>query len=135
MAYVVAAGDTLFSIATKFNTTAAEIAKLNGLADPNTLALGQKLKIPVVTASSGADAGQHRQLRGAGGRYPAPRSARRFGTTVAELQRINGIANADVLSIGQKLIVPSGGTGQTPAAGGQGKAVCRAEGGQPRTDR
>ena len=44
--YVVASGDSLFSLAVHFHTTVDEIVKLNKLTDPNTLAVGQKLLIP-----------------------------------------------------------------------------------------
>ena len=43
--YVVKKGDTLSTIAKKYNTTYQAIAKLNGLADPNKIRVGQKLKI------------------------------------------------------------------------------------------
>lgn len=44
--YTVKRGDTLTSIATAHNTSPPELAKLNNLADPNKLAIGQKLKVP-----------------------------------------------------------------------------------------
>ena len=45
--YVVQPGDTLSSLAEDFGTTVEEIMAANGLTDPNTLALGQVLIIPV----------------------------------------------------------------------------------------
>lgn len=44
--YTVKRGDTLTSIATVHKTTPADLAKLNKLADPNKLAVGQMLKVP-----------------------------------------------------------------------------------------
>jgi len=44
--YTVQQGDTLSSIAQRFGTTADELARINGLTNPNTLDIGQKLKIP-----------------------------------------------------------------------------------------
>jgi LysM repeat protein len=43
--YVVQAGDTLFSIASRFGTTVEALAALNGLAPPYALAVGQELTI------------------------------------------------------------------------------------------
>lgn len=43
--YVVRRGDTLGKIAGRFNTTAAELAKINKLKNPNAISVGQKLKI------------------------------------------------------------------------------------------
>lgn len=44
--YSVEQGDSLVAIATRFNTSAARIQALNGLADPRVLNIGQKLVIP-----------------------------------------------------------------------------------------
>jgi LysM repeat protein len=43
--YTVKAGDTLSKIAAKFGTTYQELAKINGIADPNKIYPGQVLKI------------------------------------------------------------------------------------------
>jgi len=48
--YVVQSGDTLSSIAGKFGTTADELARINGITDPNTLDIGQKLQVPTAPA-------------------------------------------------------------------------------------
>ena len=50
--YLVQAGDTLSSIAGKFGTTADELARINGITDPNTLDIGQKLQVPTAPAPS-----------------------------------------------------------------------------------
>jgi LysM repeat protein len=44
--YTVVAGDTLYRIALKFNTTSSAIAALNGITNPNLIYVGQVLKIP-----------------------------------------------------------------------------------------
>jgi LysM repeat protein len=46
--YTVAAGDTLYDIAIRFNTTVNAIMQANGLTSTS-LAIGQKLIIPVAT--------------------------------------------------------------------------------------
>lgn len=138
--YTVVAGDTLLTIATRFGTTPEAIAQLNSLADPNALTLGQKLQIPAGAAVSGAAAGTTGQTSGAGSAGGAAAGttvytiqsgdtlgtiARRFGTTVQELVRLNNLANPDQISVGQKLTVPgSGGSNPAIAAptAGQGKS-------------
>ncbi|MBN2086604.1 MAG: LysM peptidoglycan-binding domain-containing protein [Anaerolineales bacterium] len=45
--YVVQEGDTIGSIADRFGVTEEAIIELNGLTDPNTLEVGQTLRIPV----------------------------------------------------------------------------------------
>jgi LysM repeat protein len=44
--YTVVAGDTLWDIAERFETTIAAIAELNGLADADAIEIGQVLKLP-----------------------------------------------------------------------------------------
>ncbi len=45
--YVVQRGDTLFSIAQRHDLTFAEIAQINGLANPNSIDVGDRLLIPL----------------------------------------------------------------------------------------
>ena len=45
--YVVQAGDTLALIAERFDITAEEIQRINGIADPSILSVGDELRIPV----------------------------------------------------------------------------------------
>lgn len=44
--YTVVKGDTLWSIAQRYNTTVSELVKINNIKDPNLIYVGQKLKIP-----------------------------------------------------------------------------------------
>ena len=46
MVHTVQRGETLSSIAKKYGTTYQKIAQLNGIANPNLIRVGQKLKIP-----------------------------------------------------------------------------------------
>lgn len=134
-AYVVQAGDTLFSIATKFNTTVAAIQQTNNITNPNALAVGQRLVIPGVVASSlvtpvptargpTPTASSTRSAQTAPTKAAVQNSqpetyivkpgdtlagiAAQFGVPLAELQRVNNIANANLLSVGQRLIIPNG---------------------------
>lgn len=43
--YIVKSGDTLSGIATKYNTTYSELAKLNNISDPNKIYVGQKIRV------------------------------------------------------------------------------------------
>ena len=57
--YTIQPGDTLATIAEQFGTTTAEIQRLNGIADPSILQVGDILRIPVtserVAATTDAD--------------------------------------------------------------------------------
>ena len=57
--YTVKKGDTLSGIAAKYGTTYQKIAEYNGIANPNIISVGQKIRIPgsnSAKASSGASA-------------------------------------------------------------------------------
>ncbi|MCL5964954.1 MAG: LysM peptidoglycan-binding domain-containing protein, partial [Deinococcus sp.] len=44
--YTVQPGDTLFSIARRYGTTLAQLAEINGIADPSKITAGQVLRLP-----------------------------------------------------------------------------------------
>jgi len=44
--YTVRPGDTLYGISLKLNVSMEELAKLNGITDPNQIKVGQVLKVP-----------------------------------------------------------------------------------------
>nr|WP_324604765.1 peptidoglycan-binding protein [Streptomyces sp. NRRL F-5135] len=52
--YTVKKGDTLSTIASRYKTTVAKLVALNGLKDPNKLAVGQKLKVPAAPGTPSA---------------------------------------------------------------------------------
>jgi len=45
--YVVQEGDTLYSIAIRYQLNLADIVALNGLSDPNDIEVGQEIRLPV----------------------------------------------------------------------------------------
>lgn len=115
--YTVAAGDTLFSIARRFNITVAELRQTNGLTT-DTLRVGQVLRIPGRTPtpsptpvppsppSGGAPAGStsivtYQVVRG----DTLSSVARRFGVTVDAIKRQNGLKSSS-LRVGQTLHIP-----------------------------
>lgn len=124
--YTVVAGDSLSAIAQRFGVSVETLVQLNNISDPNTLVLGQQLKIPgtAPAATGGTAPGTTGGATTAGGTTTyivqagdtLSAIARRFGTTVQELVRLNNLANPDLLSLGQQLIVPA--TGAAPATGG-----------------
>jgi LysM repeat protein len=106
--YVVQPGDTLFTIATRFGLTVQQLAAANGITNPNLIYAGQALTIPGGSGNTGGNtggsAGTSSYTIVAGDTLSA--IARRFGTTVATLAQLNGLANVDVLYIGQVLVLP-----------------------------
>ena len=98
--YTVTKGDSLYSIAKKYNTTTEELIKLNKLSSTN-LSIGQILKIPINTES---------QLQT--NTYIVKKGdtlysiARKNNATIEELKKINNLSTNN-LSIGQILIIPN----------------------------
>ena len=90
--YIVEIGDTLYSIARKFNTTPDALRDLNTL-NTNILSIGQQLQIP--TSQTVYTVEPNDTL------YSI---ARRFNTSVDNLKEINNLTS-NILSIGQQLII------------------------------
>lgn len=99
--YTVQPGDTLSGIAGQFGTTWQNLAALNSLGNPNLLQVGQVLK---VTGSASPENTYYVQ---AGDTLSG--IAAKFGTTVSDLVAKNGIANPNVIFVGQKIVIGGGG--------------------------
>ena len=95
--YTVRPGDTLSAIALRFNTTAAELASLNNIADPNLIYPGQILLLP-----DHAETMSYRVKSG----DTLSAIALRFGTTVSALVSANNIADPNLIYVGQILFIP-----------------------------
>lgn len=93
--YVVKSGDSLYSIARKYNTTVNDLMKYNNLTS-NLLSIGQTLKIP--TSESAITS---YTVKSGDTLYSI---AKKYNTTVDELKRKNNLTS-NTLSIGQTLII------------------------------
>ena len=95
--YVVKSGDSLYSLANQFGVTVNELKQANNLSS-NLLSIGQKLIIPTEAATN-----ENIYTVQIGDNLYS--IARRYNTTVSEIKRLNNLNN-EILSIGQKLIIP-----------------------------
>lgn len=102
--YVVKSGDSLWSIANRYNTTVSAIKNMNNLTS-DTLSIGQVLQIPTSTSTS---TGTTYTVKSGDSLWNI---ANRYNTTVDELKRANNLTS-NTLSIGQVLRIPTG-TGGT----------------------
>lgn len=105
--YVVRAGDTLWLLAQRYNTTVDAIKSLNGLTG-NDLRIGQVLKIP----TKGTPDGSYFEYVVRSG-DTLWLLAQRYNTTVDAIQNMNGLSGS-ALSVGQILRIPSSGTAPAP---------------------
>jgi LysM repeat protein len=123
--YTVVGGDSLGSIARRFNTTISAIATANNITNINLIYPGQVLNIPGATTPPATPPPS--------GPTPTPPPAgetvtytvvagdtlgsiaRRFNTTIADIAARNGITNINLIYPGQRLIIS--GTATTPPPG------------------
>ncbi len=103
--HTVKRGENLEGIARRYGSSVTEIARVSGIDAKRMIQPGQILKVPVV-----------------GGKVPAAPAAMRshkvragdslsllakiYGTTVAEIVRLNGLDRSKPIMVGQKLIIP-----------------------------
>lgn len=97
--YTVQPGDTLWLLSRRYGTTVEAIKRLNGLTG-DMLYIGQVLRIPV------SQTGGYREYTVQAG-DSLWLLARRFGTTVEEIMRLNGLTS-DLIDVGQVLRIPYG---------------------------
>lgn len=93
--YKVANGDTLYSVARKYNISVDELKKLNNLTS-NSLSIGQILKVP---ASNNVEY----IVKKGDNLYSL---ANKYGVSVKDIMNLNNLKNTN-LSINQKLIIPN----------------------------
>jgi len=99
--YIVKSGDSLYSIANRYNTTVNELKNLNNLTS-NTLRIGQKLIVPTSESEEIEQDGVY-TVKSGDSLYSI---ARQNNTTIKELIDLNNLTTTN-LSIGQKLKLPS----------------------------
>ncbi|GIC74314.1 hypothetical protein LFLT20_13180 [Limosilactobacillus fermentum] len=96
--YYVQSGDTLSSIATKFGTTVSNLVSLNHISNPNVIYVGQKVYVGEATQ------GQSNAYTVQSGDTLSGIAAK-FGTTWQDLAQKNGLANPNVIYVGQTLTI------------------------------
>jgi peptidoglycan endopeptidase LytF len=112
--YVVQGGDTLSSIARRFNTTVSEILTLNGITNPNKLKVGQKLLLPgKVDVSAPRPAAKPAPATGAAAATP-PAGVLEKGVAVPEPEAPHAAAVSRPAPAAAK--VPAPAAAKTPAA-------------------
>lgn len=115
--YTVRAGDTLSSIASRYGTSYQELAKINGIANPNVINVGQVLKLsgsaPKPTGPPSVAGGTYTVVRG----DSLSGIAQRYNTSWQTLAGLNGISNPNVIYPGQKIKLPGGAAPANPQGG------------------
>lgn len=133
--YVVQSGDTMHSIARRAGTTVDTLCRINGIANPSTIQIGMKLKLPD-GASVAAPAPSATPSEPVKPRPPTPGThivkpgdtlssiSRQTNTPIDELRRVNNLKD-DIIHPGQSLKVRRGGGEAPPPASGNSGASTR----------
>lgn len=95
--YTVAEGDTLSSIAERFDISVSEICSINNILNPNLIYPGQKLKLN----GSGDSFVFHTVASGEN----LSSIAEKYGTSWRSIAALNGLSNPGLIYPGQKLKV------------------------------
>ena len=121
--YVVQPGDRLVDIAARYGVTASALVRANGLANPDTIFVGQRLTIPGSSVSTPTPGGSSGATPDAGRSvtYSVQRGdtlaaiARKYGVSMAALQQANGLKNPNLIWVGQRLVITGDSTAVTQA--------------------
>jgi LysM repeat protein len=99
--YVVQRGDTLADIAAEHDTTVSALVEANSIANPNLIRVGQVLELPGQAQAAAVPATHTVTVGDTLGVI-----AVKYGTTVARIAELNGIANPNVIRLGSSLAIP-----------------------------
>ena len=100
--YIVQRGDTLTSIAKRYNTTVQDLVRNNNILNPNLIYPGQKLIIMKTTTNISRKYIIYTVKRG----DSLWKIANKYNTTVNRLVSINNIRNPNIIYVNQKLRIP-----------------------------
>ncbi|MGL4986362.1 MAG: LysM peptidoglycan-binding domain-containing protein [Treponemataceae bacterium] len=120
--YIIKKGETLYSIARRYNTTVDEICRLNNITDQTKIAVDQVIHIPVNTTSEIATVPQHvgrsvveqdPQINVILSEYTIKKGdtlfslARKNGIKLDTLRSANEMNEQSVLKVGQRILIPN----------------------------
>ncbi len=129
LTHTVRRGQTLGGIAQRYGTSVRTLQRLNGLKSAHLIRVGQRLRLPlrgkgrrpaarsVQVAQAGSGQGTHTVRPG----ESLDRIARRYGTTIAALQKLNNIRDASLVRVGRKLRVSANSRSASASATSQKK--------------
>lgn len=117
--HVIRAGDNLGKIAARYGTSVSALQRANPGIKPQSLRVGQQIKLPAnIAAGSAAPAEAPAAVGGARYTVKAGDSlsaiAARNGTTVTALRQANNL-RGDSIQVGQQLLIPGAGHASAPA--------------------
>ncbi len=101
--HVVQRGENLFRIALQYDLFAEQVAEANGITDSNSIAVGQRLIIPLVTASS-----DQRLTHTVSAGETLASIAAAYSRVETDLLTLNNLESAEAIYVGQELTIVAG---------------------------
>ena len=106
--YTVKAGDTLYGIARKYNVTVAQLVSTNKIKNSSIISIGQVLTIPgKTTTPPPTSPPKVKAKHTVKSRETVYSIARKYKVTVQEIVLLNKLANANLIRVGQVLVIPN----------------------------
>ena len=128
--HIVKKGETLWSIAQKYNLEISSLLTINNFIDPHLISIGQEIKIPlsknvisnkplskqkIAQENKNKDSNQNENLNSLIHIVKAGDSlwsiSRKYGVSSEVIAEVNNLKDEDLLSIGQRLEIPAIGGG------------------------
>ncbi len=103
--YTVKSGDTLSKIASAYGTTYQALAAYNGIANPNVIYVGQKIKIPSGKSGTSTPAPKTYTVKKGDSLWQIAQSQLGNGSRWPEIQKLNGLSGTTIYA-GQVLKIP-----------------------------
>ena len=113
--HLVKSGETLSEIAERYGLSVQKLMQLNGIEDADLVEAGTKLKLPDgATAKTGGGGSDSRAQAGhtVSSGETLSEIAERYSISVQELMELNGLEDADLVQVGQRLKVPGAKAGR-----------------------
>ena len=101
--HIVQSGENLFRIALLYNRFAEDIAEANGITNSDSISVGQRLIIPLAAGTP-----QQRITHVVSSGETLASIASEYGRSLAHLISLNRLASADLIYVGQALIIVDG---------------------------
>ena len=101
--HVVQRGENLFRIALQYNLFAEQVATANGITDSNSIAVGQRLIIPLASVSA-----DERLTHSVSAGETLASIAAVYSQTEADLLALNSLESAGAIYVGQELVIVPG---------------------------
>lgn len=98
-------GDTLSQIAREYNTSYEYLARINAIANPNLIYVGQRLRVPILEHDRIHDTSHRLYIVRRGNTLT--QISREFGVSIETIVELNDIRNPNLIYVGEVLRIPT----------------------------